>query len=694
MKRLLGTASLLAVIAFSAGLSGASRADEGMWTFDNIPANAMRESYGFAPDQAWLDRVRAGSARLEGGCSGGVVSANGLVQTNHHCVIDCVANLSGPEENLVAAGFRARTRNEERRCEGMAVQIVTGIENVTQRIERATANAGAQGFAAARDAEISRIEEACGATGGPARRCQVVTLYQGGQYSLYSYHRYDDVRLVFAPEDSAAYFGGDPDNFNFPRYCFDVGFIRLYENGRPAATPNFLRYRTTPLADGEMTFTSGYPGATSRQLTTAQLGFQRDHFLPWRLTYLSELRGRLAEYGSRGAEQMRIVQDTLLNVENSYKAFNGRRSALVDPDGFGAVAARENDLRTRIAASSALARETGDAYLAIETATNTYRGFYLAHQFAEVRAGAGSELVNYARDLVRGAAERQRPNAERLPAFTEARIAAVQARLFADTPHEAALEEMLVAFWLSKMREALTADDPLVRRVLGRESPEGLARRLMSTTRLGDAGERRRLWEGGQAAIAASTDPLIVFVRAWDQEARALRQRYLVEVEGPIAQAQERIARARFQTFGSSVYPDATFTLRLSYGRVAGWREPSGRQVAPFTRVAGLYERATGAAPYHLAPSWAAAQSRLNAQTPFNFVTTNDIIGGNSGSPVLDREGRVVGLVFDGNIHSLGGDYFFDGDLNRTVAVSGSLIQEALVTVYGMNGLANELAGR
>ncbi len=683
-------ASLSAVIALGLAATSSSRAEEGMWTFDNIPAATMRRDIGFAPDQAWLDRVRAGSARLEGGCSGGVVSREGLVQTNHHCVIECVANLSGPDEDLVAAGVRAQNRSQERRCEGMAVQVVTAISDVTGRIEQATANASAQQFATARDGEISRIENEC--RGGAAdRRCQVVSLYQGGRYALYAYKRYDDVRLVFAPESAAAYFGGDPDNFNFPRYCFDVAFLRLYENGRPAQTPVYLPMRAAPLTADEPVFVPGNPGSTSRQMTAAQLEFQRDHFLPWRLAYLSELRGRLIAFSARGPEEARLALDTLLNVENGYKALAGRRNALVDRQGFAAVSARETDLRTRVARDATMARMVGPAWDEVTAASNAYRGFYLAHQFAEQRAGAGSELFNYARDIVRGAAERERPDAQRLPAYTQARIASVEQRLAADHPIEARLEELLLSFWLSKLRENLTADDPLTRQVLGRESPEALARRLVTQTRLGDAAERRRLWQGGQAAVAASDDPMIVFVRAWDEQARALRTRYLQEVEGPTARGQERIARARFQTYGASVYPDATFTLRLSYGRARGLTEPNGRAVAPFTFTSGLFARATGAEPFALAPSWLAAQPRLNAQTIFNIATTNDIIGGNSGSPLVDREGRVVGAVFDGNIHSLGGEYYYDGALNRTVAVASTVVLEALRTVYGMDRLAAEL---
>ncbi|MBI1251305.1 MAG: S46 family peptidase [Alphaproteobacteria bacterium] len=663
-----------------------------MWTFDNFPAARVQQAYGWAPDQAWLDRIQAASARLENGCSAAIVSGAGLVQTNHHCIVDCVQNLSSEQNNLVLTGFRAMSREEEAQCPGLAVQLLTGISDVTQRIEAAAGGASAEAFTRARDGEIARIEQECRGEEA-AKRCQVVTLYQGGQYKLYEYKRFDDVRLAFAPEIAAAFFGGDPDNFNFPRFCFDVAYIRLYENGAPAATPAHLQMRATPLSDGELVFVSGNPGATSRLLTQSQLTFERDYFLPWRLTTLAELRGRLSVYSDQGAEQARIASDTLFSVENTLKALAGRRLALVDPQSFAQVSRAESDLQTRVSRNRAAQREAGQPWNDVSEATAAYRGFFLAYQYLERRAGSGSELFNYARHIVRGAAEREKPNDERLTAYTDARLQTLESQLFAATPIEAPLEELLLSFWLEKTREYLTTDDPRVRQMLGRESPEELATRLARGTRIGDPAFRRQLWEGGAAAVSASDDPMIVFVRAWDDAARALRTRYEQEVEGPTERAQERIARARFRAFGETIYPDATFTLRLSYGRVAGWTEAGGENVGPFTRFSGLYDRATGADPYALAPSWSAAQPRLDPNTIFNVTTTNDIIGGNSGSPLLDREGRVVGAVFDGNIHSLGGEYFFDPRLNRTIAVAATAVQEALVDVYGMQSLASELRG-
>ncbi|MGE0828513.1 MAG: S46 family peptidase [Hyphomonadaceae bacterium] len=682
--------ALAAICAAALAPIAPSAAEEGMWTFDNFPTTRMREIYDWAPDQSWLDRVRLGSVRLESGCSGGLVSNEGLVQTNQHCIVSCLQSLSTAEDDVLQAGVRAMSRGEERRCPGLAAQILVSITDVTLSIEAAAANVPPTDFPRALSAEMRRLTEACRAA-APQNVCRVVTLYQGGRYSLYQYKRYEDVRVAFAPEMQAAFFGGAPDNFNFPRYSFDAAFLRLYENERPAQTPNYLRWRTTPLADGELTFNSGHPGGTSRQMTSAQLAFQRDYFLPWRLDHLAELRGRLSAFSARGPQEALAVGETLFDIENSFKALRGRRLALADEAGFAFVMAREAELRERASHNPAQSRALNEAMAQIAAATAAQRSFFIAHQMAEPRAGAGSRLFLWARDIVRAADERAQPNEARLSIYTDARLPAVERDLLSTETVAPALEEILLSFWLTKLREGLAPDDPLVRRILGDESPEALAARLVAGTQLNDPAVRRALWEGGEAAVAASSDPMIVFVRAWDGDARALRSRFERDVEGPIARAQERLAQIRFQTYGASAYPDATFTLRLSYGRVTGWTEADGRAIGPFTRFDGLFARATNAAPFQLAPSWAAAQARLNPQTILNFTTAHDIINGNSGSPVLDRDGRVVGVAFDGNMHSLAGEYFYDGARNRAVSVASTAVLEALVTVYGMNRLAAEL---
>jgi hypothetical protein len=423
--------------------------------------------------------------------------------------------------------------------------------------------------------------------------------------------------------------------------------------------------------------------------------------LPWRLTNLSELRGRLRAYAELGPDQARHVADDITGVENAFKGYSGRRLALVDSQAFARVSAAEADLQARVRRNRAAQRDIGDPWGEIASVQENFRSFYLPYQYLEPQAGGGwrggpgaSDLFAWARDIVRGAEERERADAQRLPKYTNARIGAIEQAVLAERPIDRVLEEVQLSFWLSKLRENLTVDDPLTQRVLGRESPEALAHRLATTSRLDDPAERARLWRGGEAAVAESTDPMIVFVRAWDRDARALAIRYQREVEGPTIRAQERIARVRFQAFGTSVYPDATFTPRLSYGRVAGWSEANGRVVGAFTRFGGLYERATGAEPYRLPPRWVAARPRLDPETTFDVSSTNDIIGGNSGSPLLDRDAHIAGVIFDGNIYSLGGDYFYDGTLNRAVSVTTTALRAALTQVYGLDALVAELDAR
>jgi len=675
---------LAAAAAFAFASSAA--AEEGMWTFDNVPTARMRQEIGWAPDQAWLDRTMAGAARLQNGCSASIVSASGLVLTNQHCVVACVRNLSTTANNYVDDGFVAARREDELRCQGMAVQILTGISDITTDIERAIASAGADGLTRARDAEIARLEAEC--TQG-SERCEVVTLYQGGRYSLYRYRRYEDVRLAFAPENSMAQYGGNLTDFEFPIHCIDFALLRLYENGAPAATPSRLRMRFTPLADGEPVLITGNPGTTSRLRTMAELAFARDYELPWQLNHISEHRGRFEAYSDLGPDQARSATSLLRSTENGFKALYGRRLALVSAAGVARISAAENDLRQRINRNRALRREVGDAFGEIERAETAYRGFYLSYRYLD-GGPFGSDLFSWARDLVRAADERAKPDSERLPRYTEARLATVEQNIRAARPVDPALEEIVLSVWLTRLQTYLTINDPDTDLVLQRQNPDALAHALVQS-RLADPAYREQLWEGGAAAVAASEDPMIQFIRRWDGAARAVRTRYQTDVEGPVTRAHERISRARFRRFGEEQYPDATFTLRLSYGRVAGLTEVGGRQVTPLTRVADLYA-AAGPPPFAPSARWRDAQARIDGNAILTVATTNDIIGGNSGSPLLDRDGAVVGAVFDGNIHSLAGEYYYDGALNRAVAVAATGIQAALRDVYRADALLAELS--
>jgi hypothetical protein len=685
-------AKLLALIAGPALLLAvAARADEGMWTFDNFPSAAVKQKYNVDITPAWLDRVRGAAVRLSSGCSASVVSASGLVLTNHHCVRDCVQSLSTAQVNYIEDGFQATRRPDEKLCPGMQAEILTRISDVSERITRVGAGKTGQDFVRARDGEIAAVEKE-GCVGREAQfRCQVITLYQGGQYKLYEYRKYSDVRLVAAPEAQAAFFGGDPDNFNFPRYDLDFSFVRLYENNQPMATPVHLNWRSSAPRDGEPVFVAGNPGTTQRLLTAEQLEALRDKALPTTLLFYSELRGRLIRYSSESAENRRTAEDLLFGIENSFKALSGQQKALVDPALITAKRKADAELKARIAADPKLAADIGDPWGEIATAQTSYRALYDQYTMQESRGGFRSELFSYARALVRAAEERAKPNTERLPGYTDSQLALLEKQVLDPAPVYPALEQAALEFWLSKLREYLTADSPATKIFLGKDSPEQLSARLAKSG-LGDPALRRRLWEGGAAAIKASNDPLIQYVLATDAASRAVRKEWETRVTGPVDRAAQRIARARFAIYGTSAYPDATFSLRLSYGKVAGWTN-NGVPVTPFTRFAGLWERATGQFPFNLPKRWEAGQSKVNGDTVFNFTSDNDIIGGNSGSPVIDASGAVVGLIFDGNIDSLGGAFGFDPAVNRAVSVATSSITEALEKMYGNTALAAELRG-
>ncbi|MGH8261541.1 MAG: S46 family peptidase, partial [Steroidobacteraceae bacterium] len=513
--------------------------------------------------------------------------------------------------------------------------------------------------------------------------------YDGGRFFLYEYRHYDDVRLAFAPENDIAAFGGDPDNFEFPRWCLDMALLRAYVDGKPAHTPQFLKIDFAGPRAGEPVFVAGHPGTTERQLTVAQLITQRAE-LPAYLLRASELRGRYIQFGLENVAASQIVETPLTFLENDIKVGRVELDALLDEAQLARKRAGEAALEQRIAADPELARQTGQPWAAIARAEQAARALDLRYTFLEGGAGFASRLFRYARVLVRAAAERTKPDAARLRAYTDSRLPALEQQLDAAVPVHPALERITLSLGLARMQERLGPDDPLVRRVLGKDSPRTRAARLIAGTALADPAARMALWRGGAAAIDASRDPMIELARLLDPQARALRKRYEDEVEAPESAASQRIAHARFALLGTGVYPDANFTLRLSYGAVRGWVE-DGRQIEPFTRLGRLYERATGAEPFRLPPRWLAARGRLDASTKFNFCTDNDIVGGNSGSPVIDARGDIVGLIFDGNIHSIAGAYWFDDELNRAVAVHPAIMLAALRDVYHADTLLAEL---
>ncbi|MGB3564854.1 MAG: S46 family peptidase [Thermoanaerobaculia bacterium] len=672
-------------------------AEEGMWTLDNFPTAKIQATYGVEIDDAWLARIQRATTRIEGGCTGSFVSPDGLVLTNHHCVRRCTTQISSAENNVDEEGFLASNRSEEVQCESEQLSVLVEVEEITAQVMGAIEGKADVEANEIRKQTLTRMEQACedasleSATGKLS--CETVSLYNGGQYFLYKYKRYDDVRLVFVPEAPIAAFGGDPDNFNFPRWCLDMSFLRAYENGEPAKTPDYLTWRAEGAKEGELVFVTGHPGSTDRQLTVAELKTMRDVSLPHYLMRYAELRGRYIQFGKTGEEPYRIVQGPLLMTENGIKVRRNELRALLDDEIFARKLDDENRLREAVAADPQLAAKYGSAWDDIAAAEAAYLTFRDEYLFLEAAVAFRSTLFDYARSLVRAAEERQKPNEQRLREYTEAALPQLRQRTLASRPIYPDLEEVDLSFSLDKLREFLGPDSPYVKKVLGRVSPDTLAHALVAGTRLGDAGYREKLWDGGMEAIEASQDPMILFVRKVDPISRAYRKRYEDEVEAPEKQAAERIAEARFVIQGASNYPDATFTLRVTFGSVKGWEE-KGEMVTPFTTVGGIFPRVTGDDPFRLPASWLEAQQRLDPDTRFNFVATTDITGGNSGSPAIDKQGNLVGLVFDGNIHSIAGSYWFDESVNRTVSVHPAVMLEALEKIYKANHLVEELSAK
>ena len=679
--------SFLAALFLLCQAVPAAHADEGMWTFDNFPSKKVEAKYGFLPTQAWLNHVRDSSLRIAGGCSASFISSHGLVMTNHHCVVDCEQNLSTPQQDLVKAGFAAGTEAEERKCPAFELDQLVEIRDVTREVQGATAGKTGNAANKALHAEEAKLQQSCGSD--PGVRCDVISLYHGGIYDLYHYKRYNDVRLVFAPEFDVAQFGGDPDNFNFPRYDFDIGLVRAYENDKPAATPEYLRWSPDGSKAGELVFVPGNPGGTDRQLTIAQLEFMRDHFYPYVLPFIAEYRGQMEEFITQGPQQAREANEDLFFWANSFKAYYGEQQALMDPQFFAAKVKQEKQLRAAVAARPKLAADLaqwndiakiqqvrGQLYLR----SRDMNGYFFRYG-----------LLGDALKLVRAAAERAKPNGERLPEYTDQALVNVKQEISADVPFYKDFEELGLAYAFTTMRRDLGADDPFVRKLLGDESPEELAHRLVTGTHLENPKVREELYNGGEAAIAASTDPMIRFVKSIDPDMRAIRKEYEDRVDAPTRAAAEKIAKARFAVYGTSVDPDATFTLRLSYGSVKGFVNGEGKEVEPYTTMGGLFHRATGAAPYALPQSWLSAKSSLDMNTPMNLSTTNDVIGGNSGSPLINSKAEIVGLIFDGNIFSLGGDFGYDAAKNRSVAVDSRALLEGLRKVYHLDRIVDEI---
>jgi hypothetical protein len=662
-------------------------ANEGMWTFDNFPSTAVKQSFGADITPAWLDHVRLSTLRLTN-CTASFVSREGLILTNHHCIEQCLAELSSKEKSLLELGFRASARKDEQRCPAQHADVLIGTENITDAVLKVDSGLSSAAANTARKKLLTSLEQACEQASAGSKHgklvCQSVRLYQGGQYFLYKYKRYADLRLVFAPEADIAAFGGDPDNFQFPRWSLDFSILRAYEDNKPARTANYLQIDFSGPNANQLVFVSGDPGTTERLQTRSQLEFDRDVSLPIALLRASELRGRYIQFGKNNVGDERIALAPLNNLQNGIKVRRKELDALNDDALLEEKSKAEQALR-------AVAGFTGeDPWQEIASASSRERSLYLPYVFIENGAGFSSSLFRNARLLLRAADERPKPNKERLREFTDAELPRMQRDLYARVPVYPEFEQLTLSFSLERMREWLGPDHPMVRRLMNRESPDALATRLIAETEMNDADYRKRLWEGGKTAVDASQDPMIALARSIDGEARAIRRQYEDEVEAPIVSAAEKIAAARFKAYGTHMYPDATFTPRLNFGTVQGWVE-NGSTVQPFTHLDRAFERSTGATPFKIPESWMSVKDQLDMNTPFCISTSNDIVGGNSGSPLIDVDGKIVGLMFDGNIHSIAGRYWFNPENNRAIAVHPAIIREALEKVYGAKEVLREL---
>lgn len=686
--------TFLLFVGFLGMLAVSSFADEGMWLFSDPPRQLLKDRHGFEVTEDWLAHLQKSSVRFNSGGSGSFASADGLVITNQHVGVDMLQKISAKERDYVKSGFLAASLAEEIRAPDLELNVLMSTEDVTERVNASVvARASDEAAFLARRSVIAQIEkESQDKTG---LRSEVVTLFQGGKYHLYRFKRYTDVRIVFAPEQQIAFFGGDPDNFEFPRYDLDVCFFRAYEDGKPAVTPDFLRWNPAGTKDGELVFMPGHPGRTSRLLAMAELEYARDVAVPRRLQQLYRTEVALSAYSGRSLENARRAKESLFGVQNSRKALEGRLGGLLDPELMDGKALAEKKLREGIAARDDL-RHADKAFERIAAAQKVIAENDDDFLLLEGGDAVSSELFGIARTLVRAATERAKPDGERLEEYADASRESLELDLFSDRPIYEDLEELNLARSLAYLMGKVGGASPKLRLYGLNKSPTARARELVRGTQVGDVAYRRKLYEGGQAAIDASDDPMIKLAVALDGPSRSVRQ--IIETqEEARRQAHAQIAAARFALEGASGYPDATFTLRLAFGLVKGV-EADGETGAPFTTFAGLFGRAAeqdNRPPFDLPTTWIAAKEKLNLSTPLNFISTADITGGNSGSPVVNRDGEFVGIIFDGNLASLSLEYAYEDRRARAVSVDVRGILEALKVVYRVRSLLNELeAGR
>lgn len=686
------TFSLLLTLLLLAAAVKPGLADEGMWTFDNPPRRQWKERYNFDPPQEWLDHLRLSSVRI-GGAGGSFVSPNGLVMTNQHVGASQVAKLSTKERDLTKTGFYASTQAEELKCPDLEMSVLLSYEDVTARVQRAVkAGASPTEANAQRKAEMAAIEKE--STDSTGLKSNVVMLYSGGEYWLYRFKTYTDVRLVFTPEEQIAFFGGDYDNFTYPRYNLDITFFRVYEEGRPARTENYLKWSKSGAAEGEFVILSGFPGSTNRLLTVAQLQYQRDSGNPLQMRVWASRRDALNRYASRGAEEARRAGSALRSLENSIKRLTGQQEGLTNPRMFAKKENEEKELRALVARDAKLQREFAPAWEQVAAAYKEMpqMGKRLAFTTLEY-----SRLGDIASGIVRYAEESPKPNEQRYDEFRDNRLESLKLKLFSPAPLYTDMEETILAAWLEEARKALGADDPFVRAALKGQEPAAVAKRVIAGTKLTDVAARKALFEGGAAAVAKSDDPLIQLARDVEPVYRELRAWNESKIKSVEADAGQRIAQARFAAYGKNLYPDANGQLRLSYGKVLGYEEDT--TLVPYkTTFYGLYDRSegfSGKPPYDLPARFTERRAKLDLSAPFNFVYTADTIGGNSGSPIVNRAGEVVGINFDSNIQKLPNRYWYvdETEGGRAVGVHSAAIIEALLKLYDAAPLVEEIKG-
>jgi hypothetical protein len=680
----------MALLLLTAPTLSRLHADEGMWLFNDPPRQQLKKQYGFEPTDAWLNHLQKSSVRFNSGGSGSFVSKDGLVLSNHHVGADALQKFGDEKHNYLKEGFHARVLAEEKRCLDLELNVLMSIEDVTDRVNAAVKEelTPAEAFSARRAIMAQLEKESLDATG---LRSDVVTLYQGGRYHLYRFKKYTDVRLVFAPEQQIAFYGGDPDNFEYPRFCLDICLFRVYEDGKPAQIADYLAWSKAGAEEGELVFVSGHPGRTRRLLTMAELAYSRDRQIPSALNFIKSTEVLLSAWSGRSAENARRAKDDLFGFQNSRKAYDGSLAGLLDPAMLAKKQQDEDALRRAVQGRPELA-DVVDSWDRIADAQKVIAEHALKYNLLERGRGFRSDLFGIARTLLRAAEERPKPNAERLREFGEAGLDSLRFQLFSEKPIYDDLEQLQLADSLTQLTVEMGFNEALVQKVLAGQSPRQRAAALIQGTTLKSVDRRKALFDGGQAAVDAAKDPMIELARVIDGEARAVRKIIEAEAEAK-KQAHAGLAKARFAIQGTSTYPDATFTLRLAFGTVKGYQE-AGQSIPFETTFNGLYDRAGRQElrpPFDLPERWVKRKRKLNLRTPFNFVSTVDIIGGNSGSPVVNRNGEFVGIIFDGNLSMLVFDFQYTDLQARAISVHSRAIIESLRTVYKADALADEL---